>query len=118
MQMQLRVVGVEVSSSFRSEVLARVERQLQRFMHEIESVVIRIEDLNGPKGGVDKRCRVTLRGKGFTSLTLEDRSQSARAALDLALDRLVYTLRRTIDRQRGQRVVVGQANTPTLTAAT
>ena len=46
----------------RSHIERRVGFALLRFTDALSSVLVRLDDLNGPKGGFDKRCLVHLPG--------------------------------------------------------
>ena len=35
-------------------------RSLDRFRHRLKKVFVFIDDVNGPRGGVDKQCRCVL----------------------------------------------------------
>lgn len=37
---------------------------LRRFEDRVRSLVVRVTDVNGPRGGIDKRCRVTVQLQG------------------------------------------------------
>jgi hypothetical protein len=61
---KVRVQGLGVSSS-EVKALGQIQRayefSLDRFMHTIREVEVWCGDVNGPKGGIDKTCRVQLR---------------------------------------------------------
>lgn len=52
--------GIDVSSNVRAEVNERLEAAVHRFSHEVSRVHTTLENVNGPKGGRDKRCVVTV----------------------------------------------------------
>ena len=59
---------------------------LSRFSNRLRTVRIRIHDVNGPRGGVDVRCTVDLRGPGLPPLRAEVLDASVEAALDRAAE--------------------------------
>ena len=65
---KLLVVGEKssVSEGLHDFITRRLHFVLGRFAREIERVTVRVGDLNGPRGGTDKRCHmeVKLRGLG------------------------------------------------------
>lgn len=73
---------------------------LSRFGDEIQTVTISVEDLNGPKGGVDTRCvlKAKLRRHGTTEVTQEGTSFGE--CIRLASPRLGRSVRRQLDRER------------------
>ena len=103
MKIDVRFHGLDASDAFREHVRRRVHFQMSRFGGAVRSVVVRIGDINGPKGGEDKRCQVTLRGSRLGPLTIEDLSADVYSALDTALERAARAAGRDIDRRRSAR---------------
>lgn len=100
MKVDVRFHGVDASEAFREFVRRRVHLEMSRFGGVVRSVVVRIGDINGPKGGEDKRCQVTLRGSRLGPITIEDLSADVYSALDTALERAARTAGREIERSR------------------
>lgn len=103
MKIDVRFRGVEASNALREHVRRRVHFQMSRFGNAVHSVVVRIGDINGPKGGEDKRCQVTLRGSRLGPLTIEDLSMDLYTSLDRALERAARAAGREIERTRSAR---------------
>ena len=61
---------------------------------------VRIEDRNGSKGGIDKRCQFEVRGPRFGSAIIEEQDSDAFAAVDIAADRAGRTVARLLGRVR------------------
>lgn len=101
MKVHVRFRGLQLSGALREFVLRRVHFQLSRFGHELTAVVVRVGDVNGPRGGIDKRCQVTVRGPRVRSSTLQETSSDAYAAVSSAVDRVARTVGRGIERARG-----------------
>lgn len=100
MNIEVRFLGLESSDALREHVQRRVHFQIGRFGEEVSSVLVRIADVNGPKGGVDKRCKVTVRGPRLGSATLDELSGDTYAAVDVALDRVAQSVARELQRLR------------------
>jgi putative sigma-54 modulation protein len=76
----------------------RFELALSRFHGRIRSVAVRVVDVNGPRGGVDKRCHVTVRlAAPKRTLVIEDADADAAVAIDRLADRTARTVARTVD---------------------
>jgi putative sigma-54 modulation protein len=103
MKIDVRLRGIENTDSLRDHATRRVHIQLSRFGPEISEVLVRISDLNGPRGGIDKHCRITLRGRRFRELVLDEVSVDPRLAVDAALDRIARLLARELRRVRAVR---------------
>lgn len=100
MKIDVRFRGLEASETLREHIRRRVHFQMSRFGGAVRSVVVKIGDINGPKGGVDKRCQVTLRGSRLGPVTIEDLSADLYSAVDSALDRAARAAGRDIGRAR------------------
>jgi ribosome-associated translation inhibitor RaiA len=87
-----RSIATEAYASRRSELA------LDRFANDIEVLSHKFEDLNGPKGGVDKRCTVEARGR-FQPQIATAQADSYSAAADLALHKLERSIVRARERQ-------------------
>lgn len=61
MRIEVRGSNFPMSEALEGHVCRKVELASRRFADRIESVVVRLVDLNGPKGGRDKRCRIAAR---------------------------------------------------------
>ncbi len=80
--------------------LDKLSRQLPR-----PPVAVRVDftDENGPKGGVDRRCGLTIELPRRAALHAEDVAPTARAAFDLAFESLQRRVLREVERLRDQR---------------
>jgi putative sigma-54 modulation protein len=103
MKIDIRFCSLESSAAIREHALRRIQFRLSRFGHDLHAVVVRISDINGPKGGVDKQCRITVRGPIWDTLTLDELSRDVYAAVDLAIERTAHTVAREIERARSLR---------------
>jgi ribosome-associated translation inhibitor RaiA len=61
---------------------------------------MRLSDINGPRGGADKRCHVRVVLDGLHDVVIEDIEADLYVAIDRATDRAGRTLVRKIDRQQ------------------
>ena len=100
MDIDVRFSGLESSGALRQHAMARVYVHLGRFGPHIERVTVFIEDENGPKGGVDKRCAVAVHGSRLGSATVTERGSDPYAIVVAALERTARTVSRRIDRSR------------------
>lgn len=91
-----------ISDALRTHIERRLHFALSRFGARILRVAVRLEDINGPRGGVDKLCRigVTLLGAGHVHVEVLD-SESL-SAVDRAADRIQGAVARAIDRQHNR----------------
>lgn len=106
MKIDVRFRGLEPSNALRDHVVRRIHFHLSRFGHEIRSVLVRISDVNGPKGGVDKQCQVTVRGRRLSGVIVDDLSGDAHSAIDMTVERAGHAVGRDLERVRGARVML------------
>ena len=76
---------------------------LASFGAVVETVTIRLGDVNGPRGGVDKECSVTVRLRRKGAVRVTHRHHDLRAAVDGAAERLARRIARHLDRLRESR---------------
>lgn len=107
MKIEIRFRGLEPSVPLREHARRQIQARLGRFGRELSAVVVRIGDVNGPKGGVDKRCRIEAHGPRLGSPALEKSSGDPYSAVELAVERLSAVVRRNLGRlQRARKRVV------------
>ncbi len=58
-----------------------------------------MSDLNGPKGGVDKRCLVRVSGPHRLDVTIEERGSDMYTAIDRATARAKHALLRELTKR-------------------
>jgi putative sigma-54 modulation protein len=100
---QIRTAGVELSREDRDYIKHRVDQKVGKLMPSVERVSLRLTDVNGPKGGVDKVCRAKVMVRGLPPVVIERRDPSARAAVDGVLAATTRAVRKVIDRRRTMR---------------
>lgn len=105
--------GVEVDRATRERVGRRLGFALGRFGDRVGRVAVHLIDLNGPRGGVDKRCRVVAEVLGRGPVVVEDTNASLTAAIDRAADRVGQAVRRRLDAARLYASLVGPRNAET-----
>ncbi len=64
----------------------------------IQRVVVRLSDINGPRGGTDKHCHLQVVLSGLPDVVIEDTETDMYVAIDRATDRAGRTVVRKIDR--------------------
>ncbi|HOM18667.1 MAG TPA: HPF/RaiA family ribosome-associated protein [Thermoguttaceae bacterium] len=100
MQVFISAKNFKVSEPVREHVDRRLAFALDRFQAEIERIDVTLADLNGPKGGMDKQCRMVAKLRSDGTLVIEDQDMDFYAVIDRAADRLGHAVQRAIDRRR------------------
>ena len=83
-----------------AHIRRKVRRRLGKFAQSIKRVSLRTEDVNGPRGGVDRVCRIKIVLKGLPSVLFERRESSLNVAVDAALAGVERAVRRALQRRR------------------
>lgn len=91
----------------------RVRFVLRRIGGRIPRAEVQMSDVNGPRGGADKRCQVELRTDGAGSVVVSSTASDWRTALDNALARaarfLLRLWRRSTDSRRPRQRLIDHA---------
>lgn len=100
MQIDIQSRGFELTESLRDFTAKRLAYSLSHGTTRIKRVVVRLSDINGPKGGDDKRCHLELRLSGLPEIVIEETQSDLYAAVSRATERAGRTLARRIDQQQ------------------
>jgi ribosomal subunit interface protein len=95
-----RASGLDLGPALRDHTRKHLGMKLGKFAPDIERVTVRVADVNGPKGGVDKVCRAKAVLIALPTVFVEQRDHDAYAAVDGALDRLERAVRKSLSRRR------------------
>lgn len=89
----------------------RVRFVLRRLGWLVPRAEVQMSDVNGPRGGIDKRCQVALKVEGAEPVVVTSVARDWRTALDNALARaarfLVRLWRRGSDSRRLRQRLIG-----------
>lgn len=96
----VRAVGIGVGAEDRAYIRRKLAVKLKKFSSSIERVSVRLEDVNGPRGGVDQMCRIKVVLSRLPSIVVEQRHAMLRAAIDRALLSAERAVRRGLQRRR------------------
>jgi putative sigma-54 modulation protein len=103
MQLELRMRNANLMESVREYAQRRLNFALDRYGSRIRRVTVRITDLNGPRGGVDKQCRIKMEVVPSGVLLLEETHSDVYAAISGAVHRVTETLERTLSCEKRRR---------------
>jgi hypothetical protein len=110
MKISVFLDGLEGDKALSRFIIERVGQLLQRHRRAINLVEIRVRDVNGHKGGVDKECKICvvtpLSDPVVVTATHADSGQAFRAALKKLVPNLRATLDRTIFRAKRTRDII------------
>lgn len=86
-----------MSETERGYLRVRLGKKLGKFSAHIERATVRINDVNGPKGGVDVQCTIKVVLSGLPSVVVEEMAESVPLAFNRAADRCTRAVRKALD---------------------
>lgn len=89
--------------SERDIAVNRVQFVLRRLSARVGYAKVLLNDINGPRGGLDKHCQIELRAENSVPVVVTATASNWRVALNKALNRAHRLLLRTWQRGRTQR---------------
>lgn len=104
MHLRIRVRNTEISPAFEEWIERRVWFALAKFGGRICRITALLEDMNGPRGGVDQRCRVEVILVRSGKIQAEATDADAVVAVSRATNRIARRLRDALERRRTRRV--------------
>jgi putative sigma-54 modulation protein len=103
MNIDVKFRGLESSAALRDYIVKKIHTHLGRFGHDLTSVTVRVDDVNGPRGGDDKVCKITLKGPRVGSETVFEKTADPYAAADKAVDTAETVIVKVLERLRSSR---------------
>ncbi|VAW55086.1 hypothetical protein MNBD_GAMMA05-248 [hydrothermal vent metagenome] len=100
MQIDIQSRGFSLTSALLNYSEQRLLFSMSYFSDHISKVIIRLSDINGPRGGTDKRCHLQFIIAGLPDIVVDDTEADMYAAIDRAMDRARRTVARKLDRQQ------------------
>lgn len=100
MNLQIQAQDFTLTDGLRQHVSTRVAFALNHGRDVVTRIVVRLSDINGPRGGEDKCCGIEVRLKGAPALVVKDTQSDLYVAIDRAAERIGRTLDRHLARRR------------------
>jgi len=100
MQIDIQARHLSLTGSLRRYVERRLKFAMKRCDEHIQRLVIRLSDINGPRGGSDKQCHIQVVMAGMPDVVIEDTRTDIYAAIHRALDRAAQVVSRKINRRQ------------------
>ncbi len=96
MKTRLAAHGIELSGDLKDCIRRRVHFSLGRFAARIRSLSIRLADVNGPRGGVDKCCDIRVDVGLRQQVIVRERQANLHAAVAFAMERAERAVQRQL----------------------
>jgi putative sigma-54 modulation protein len=102
MQMEIQARDFPLSEALGSYLKRRINFVLSSRYDQIQRIIIRLSDINGPRGGIDKRCQIQISLPRLADVVIEDTETNLYVAIDRATDRASRTVNRRLERQHNK----------------
>ena len=96
MQVAIRSHGFPLTTAIEAYVQRRLRTALSHAIHHIRAVTVVLLDINGPRGGRDKVCRVRVTVTDRPVMVIDDTEDNLYLAIDRAADRAGRTTARKL----------------------
>lgn len=100
MKIEMRSQGLVLTEGLRSLAEKQLHYALDWARFEVTKVILHFSDLNGPRGGNDKRCQLRIPLAGMREIVIEETGADLGMAISRAIDRGSRTLERRLSRRR------------------
>jgi putative sigma-54 modulation protein len=100
MQLEMRGVNYNLNDVLRDYIERRLRFALGRFAARIHRLRVRLTDVNGPRGGLDKRCRIAVALVPRGVVIVEGSGDDPFALIADAAKRAGRVVRRGLERRR------------------
>jgi ribosomal subunit interface protein len=100
MQIDIQTHNFALTNALRSYAERRLRFALTWADNRIQRIIVRLSDINGPRGGEDKRCQLQVVLAGLPDVVVEDIEASLYFAIDRAADRAGRTVTRKLSRKQ------------------
>ena len=100
MQIHIQSQGFILTDSLREHAERRLRFGLTHAGDHVRRVEMRLSDINGPRGGADKRCSIVVALESLPDVVIEDVENDLYVAIDRAADRSSRAVARCLERKR------------------
>lgn len=95
---------LKISDTMKLLIERRMRFALGRFEEHVKTVRVTLEDVNGPKGGLDKRCMLRVEARDVEPIMIEERDSRFAAAITRAAERAHRAMTKEVGKLVNQRI--------------
>ncbi|WP_374349045.1 HPF/RaiA family ribosome-associated protein [Chitinimonas sp.] len=100
MKTDIKARNFLLTEALSQHVERRLDFALGRLDAHIHKVTVRLSDINGPRGGIDKHCHIQVSLHHLPDVVIEDCEADLYIAINRASERASRTVMRKLGRQR------------------
>lgn len=102
MQIDIQARQFSLTDSIRTHLLTRLGFALGKRYQSIERIQVKLSDINGPRGGKDKRCHIHVILPRLKNIVIEYTDSDLYVAIDRAAERASRAVSRRLAQQRNK----------------
>jgi putative sigma-54 modulation protein len=103
MEFSIKGRGLDLSDALRAYAERRLRFSLAGFAPQLKGVEVRLADINGPRGGIDKTCAIKVILRRFGVVFARAAGDDVYSTVDHAAARIRSAVSRTLSRRRARR---------------
>lgn len=100
MLIDIQARSFPLTNALRTHIKRRLGFALSNRNNCIQRIVVRLSDINGPRGGADKCCHIQLVLAQLPDVVIENTHTDLYFAIDRAVEKACRTVGRRLERQR------------------
>ena len=103
MKIDIQARDFSLTDSILTFIKDRLNLTLSSRFDQIQTIVVRLSDVNGPRGGNDKRCQIRISIPRLKEIVIDDVQSDLYVAIFRASDRASRTVNRRLARLQDKR---------------
>jgi putative sigma-54 modulation protein len=100
MRVEIHSRGFELTPPIKDHALKRLHAAVARFEGQVAGVYMTLQDVNGPRGGLDKQCSIRVAGVPGGAAPFEARTSDLYEAIDVAAGKVGRWLGKELEHRR------------------
>ena len=115
MQINVQARGFVMTAAIEAHLRRQLQFAFDHLHNRVRRVFVRLSDINGQRGGIDKRCQLQVRLADSSDVVIADVQQDLYLAMSRAVERAAGAVSRRLGRMR-QTQRADAASRPTIRA--
>lgn len=103
MNIDLQARDFELTDSLESQIRQKMKILLDRFDHKIRNTRVVLSDINGPKGGNDKRCTIKIEVHNFKTIVVDEVTDNMYESISRCSQRAKRAVAKLVNKSRGKK---------------
>jgi len=103
MELSIKTHRLDLSDALKAYTERRLQFSLSGVVTHLDGVEVRLGDINGPRGGIDKTCAIKVILRRFGVVFVRAAGDDVYSTVDHAATRIRSAVSRTLNRRRARR---------------